>query len=255
MKRLILLLILAMMLTGCNHSSPTEPPETDPVVQIRPTDPAPSTEPSTLPATESTAPTETEEATVPTESSEPAETIFPSYTVTVSDPEKFYHEGPGFRYPVAGMFGELGIFTIVEECRDSDGNLWGRLKSGAGWVCLTDPAKVPVAVDYAPEHFQYDHSWHCGETEFVTDIAILPTEEITHVKVTMLNAIENYRTEEVLWEIEALDGQEAVMVSVVYWGDMTTYGLSFYDANGIQRFYAMYISGKDGSLICSEYTP
>lgn len=33
---------------------------------------------------------------------------------------------------------EKGIFTIVEEQHDTLGNLWGRLKSGLGWVCVTD---------------------------------------------------------------------------------------------------------------------
>jgi len=39
--------------------------------------------------------------------------------------------GPGTDYPVATVIPNGGVHTIV----DTDGN-WGKLKSGAGWICL-----------------------------------------------------------------------------------------------------------------------
>ena len=34
--------------------------------------------------------------------------------------------------------GEAGIYTILSEVWDADGNLWGEMKSGIGWVLLIE---------------------------------------------------------------------------------------------------------------------
>ena len=60
-----------------------------------------------------------------------------------------YYSGAGYNYAVAGYIREEGKFTIVEDRYDANGNLWGRLKSGVGWVCIdnantkeyTEPSK------------------------------------------------------------------------------------------------------------------
>ena len=36
---------------------------------------------------------------------------------------------------------------------------------------------------------------------------------------------------------------------------MTTYGISFTDADGNIRHYAIYTSGKDGALLLAPYEP
>ena len=45
-------------------------------------------------------------------------------------------KGPGTNYATNGMITDGGVYTIVE----TKGN-WGKLKSGAGWICLdyTEP--------------------------------------------------------------------------------------------------------------------
>lgn len=53
------------------------------------------------------------------------------YLVRVSIPDLNVRTGPGVRYSRTGQYTGIGIFTIVQE---QDG--WGRLKSGAGWICL-----------------------------------------------------------------------------------------------------------------------
>ena len=52
-----------------------------------------------------------------------------------------YYSGPGYSYAAAGSIKEDGKFTILEDRYDASGNLWGRLKSGVGWVCI-DNSKV-----------------------------------------------------------------------------------------------------------------
>ena len=45
------------------------------------------------------------------------------------------HKEAGFNADNAGAIRDSGVYTIVEEKKD--GNLiWGRLKSGAGWISL-----------------------------------------------------------------------------------------------------------------------
>jgi hypothetical protein len=255
MKRwIILLTLLSLMLCACSSEpvQTTTPAETTPTVPVSiatkpsettiPSEPVPETEPSEAP--ESTAPPESTEASVDT-----------SYTIQIADPETYIYEKPEFRSQCTALVGEAGIYTIVEEAMDRDGNLWGRLKSGIGWVCLTEPAIVPVYADYAPEHFSYVDSWHCGEPDYVTDIGIIPMEPIRDVEFVLLNVIENNKVEDVLYTADALNAEDGLLISVVYWGDMTTYGLNFTDMNGNTRCFALSISGKDGSLICREYTP
>lgn len=62
-----------------------------------------------------------------------------NYLITVNDYLPIY-EGPGYSYPVAEYFTELTRYTIVEECRlsNSEYDVWGKLKSGAGWVNIYD---------------------------------------------------------------------------------------------------------------------
>lgn len=258
MKRLIpLFLILCMTVAACGA------------------DPAETTLPDTVPPVQTTAPTEpsqTEETTVATTPTVPPETTVPTdpedvnaetttpvpfepYTIRIEDPETLIFDGPAFRYSAVAAFEEAGVYTIVEESVDSDGNLWGRLKSGIGWVCLTDPPIVPIHAQFAGENFQAAYFWDCGETEYLTRIGILPNETLTDVKVTTMVIDSTLQTGSLLYTVDTLMADEPLLLQVVFYGDMTTYGISFVDAQGNERFYALSLSGKDGSLICSEYTP
>ena len=60
-----------------------------------------------------------------------------AYTVKVSIPNLNIRKGPGTNYDRTGKFTGVGVFTIVEE---KDG--WGRLKSGAGWICLSYTTRI-----------------------------------------------------------------------------------------------------------------
>ena len=230
MKRLFcLFLALGMMLCACAEA-PAVPPET--------TLPA-----ETTPSTEMTLPPET---TVP---------AFSEYTRSIDDPETMIYAGPGFLSGAVELVGEVGVYTIVEEAKDADGNIWGRLKSGAGWICLTEPALAPIYADYAPEDFNAYHAYWSEETDYITAIGFTPAERLTDVKFGLLDwfETESWQMAEELYTMDELDPDHAFLAQVVFWGDMTTYGISFADADGEQRHFAVSISGKDGSLCCTEY--
>ena len=254
MKRLIcILLALCLLLCGCGATPPvtTEPVASTPAVTTIPTeDPVPET---TVPV--DTTPTESVPAqTDPVETTQP---VFREYTVRIEDPEKMIYAGPAFRHNAVAMVEEAGAYTIVEEATDIDGNLWGRLKSGIGWVCLTEPALAPIYADYAPESFNPFHTYWSDETDYITSIGFTPAQKLTDVKFGLLDwfETESWQMAEVLHTIDEMDPDHAFLAQVVFWGDMTTYGISFTDESGQARHYALSISGKDGSLVCTEYQP
>lgn len=247
MKRLIcLVLALCLLLCACG-AAPAE---------------------TTLP-TQTTIPTQTTvpvETTVPIGTTAPVETTVPvqttvppvedsSYTIKITDPETLIYAGPALKSGSVAMVGEPGVYTIVEEATDADGNLWGKLKSGAGWLCLTEPALAPIYADYAPEDFNTYHAYWSEESDYITSIGFTPAEKLTDVRFTMLTWTERgeYAVDQELYTIEEMDPEHCFLAQVVFWGDMTTYGISFTDADGEARYYAIMISGKDGSLLCTEY--
>lgn len=104
---------------------------------------------STQAVTETVAPTQapTEAPTQkPTEkkkkSSKPKETksatpAFNSYTISLQAYTEVY-SGPGYEHSYVMSINEKGVFTIVDEyIHPSTGILWGKLKSGVGWVNIT----------------------------------------------------------------------------------------------------------------------
>lgn len=209
---------------------------------------------TTAPA-ETTLPPVTEpvlETTAPVETAEPA---FREYTHRIEDPETMIYAGPAFLSGVVAMVEEAGTYTIVEEAQDRDGNTWGKLKSGAGWICLTEPALAPIYADYAEESFNAYHAYWSDETDYITAIGFTPAEKLTNVRFGLLDwfETESWQMAEELYTMDEIDPDHAFLAQVVFWGDMTTYGISFTDADGAERHFAVSISGKDGSLICQEY--
>lgn len=62
-----------------------------------------------------------------------------TYFVKVTAGALNIRTGPGTENPVVGTITDRGVYTIVETQGD-----WGKLKSGAGWICLKYTKKVNV---------------------------------------------------------------------------------------------------------------
>lgn len=65
-----------------------------------------------------------------------------SYKVQVSIANLNIRKGPGTNYDRTGQFTGKGIFTIVQESKGAGATLWGKLKSGAGWISLDFAKKL-----------------------------------------------------------------------------------------------------------------
>ncbi len=57
--------------------------------------------------------------------------------VKISIPDLNIRKGPGATYAKTGKYTGKGVFTIIEEK-----NGWGKLKSGAGWICLSYTERI-----------------------------------------------------------------------------------------------------------------
>ena len=58
------------------------------------------------------------------------------YTVMITTNALNIRKGPGTNYAKADCIRDHGIYTIVEESTGTGANLWGKLKSGAGWIAI-----------------------------------------------------------------------------------------------------------------------
>ncbi len=252
MKRtrfLPLFLILCLLLPACG-GAPAETPL--PAETMLPTEMTLPPE-TTAPAVDNDMSYDDQDLPIP---EDPAETTAtPPIIVRIDDPETMIYAAPGFVNEVTALVEEAGTYTIVEESTDADGNVWGRLKSGLGWVCLTNPALAPIYADYAEESFNAYHAYWSDETDYITSIGFTPAEKLTDVRFGLLDwfGTESWQMNEELYTIEEIDPDRPFLAQVVFWGDMTTYGISFTDADGAERHFALSISGKDGSLVCQEY--
>lgn len=75
------------------------------------------------------------------EASQTTPTTFKEYQVKVLVNNLNIRKGPGTNYSKTGKFTGKGVFTIVAESKGTGADLWGKLKSGAGWIAL-DPSWV-----------------------------------------------------------------------------------------------------------------
>lgn len=66
---------------------------------------------------------------------------FKSYTVKVTVAALNIRKNAGTTYAVTGVIRDKGVYTIVEE-KTVNNVKWGKLKSGAGWVCLQYTKRV-----------------------------------------------------------------------------------------------------------------
>lgn len=244
-KLLFIMLALSLLLTACGmgqtvsfRSIPTE-------TTVLPT--AAEPEAQTTAAVEAT-----ESAALPSQ-----KRLLP-YTVKLTDPGMKIYEYPDFQANQGSMdtIGQTGVYTIVEEATDDAGNLWGKLKSGAGWICLHNAQNFPVSARLAEPDTVFQYHYDCQEKEYVTSIAMTANEDVYE-----------FRFQKLAWNGDALQTQQELATAelfykdcvflgdVVFHGDMTVYGFSFVDQAGNTRYFALSLSGRDGSLECWEYTP
>ena len=253
MKR-ILPLLLAFVLTAC-AATPVPPLETTATI-------APVTEPATEsattptePAAETTTPTVQQETTAATRGPDEI------YTVRICRADFPIYDGPGYDHFPVGTVQVATLYTIMDEFSDGEGNIWGRLKSGAGWVDLTRNEKetknMPaVTVSRAGETLPED-AYYCeaDSSQFAYFILLLAHEPLTEVSLFSLNTAENYEKGPELFHICDWDPERPFAVSISFPGSTSLYGLEFTDSRGVTQLYTIWESGRNGAVEISPFQP
>lgn len=185
-----------------------------------------------------------------------------SYRVTLGAWVPIYSDSDAETGVCVGIVGEDGVYTIVRETLDDYGNVWGKLKSGAGWVNLNYVRTMgqPLITVYFADVIDEVEADRCDFTaddaEYSVRLAFRANAPIEDVKLTEIQyAGDTYEELSVLFEGGRMDQGMYFVPRVVFYGDMTTYGLSFIDEMGERRFYAVSLSGMDGSPVMNEYVP
>lgn len=268
---LLCVVIAAGLLAGCVRNAPAqEEQETLPAEGTAAVTEATEPVESTAPAAE----TESDEATEPAASEGPTAAATEPSTEPTSAPEGFvaYLEtvyladlpifsGPSYDDSYSGIVEEAGVYTIVEEAWDNEGNLWGRLKSGAGWINLTDSrlaaqARVPVSAGFATQRLldsgNYDQCIH-DESEYAVKIALRFYEEVTDVCVSSLQFDgEEYVVADTAGAFPKLTPEKPMVMWLSFPGDMSCYGLYFTDSSGVVCRYIISLSGRNGLVVLTE---
>ena len=182
------------------------------------------------------------------------------YTVPLGGWVEIY-DGPTYDSGFEGIVGENGVFTIVAEEIDDEGNCWGKLKSGAGWVNLTrvrTMGKPVITAGYADDKLLRDggytfYSMH--DSEYTSQVVFRAYEYLQDVELFILDYDEsgNYVSAGELHSFSQFFEDTPFVAELLFHGDLTTYGIAFVDETGSERTFALYISGRNGSLILEEY--
>ena len=183
------------------------------------------------------------------------------YLQRVKRADEAVFAGPSYDESCVGTVREAGVYTIVEEADDGEGHLWGRLKSGAGWLDLThvrseEVAARPVSAAFA-EHcppagpFRF---FTMPQDEFTTEVIFRVSEPVTDVRLVELELVEEgFAVGATLYDTPELSPDQPLMAGVTFWGDMTAYGLICTDGAGETRLFAASISGRNGMLVLEEW--
>ena len=185
----------------------------------------------------------------------------PPYLLNLSRPDVQVFDGPGYDCGFVNTITEPGVYTIVEEQTDGEGNRWGRLKSGLGWIDLARATAEPetrlaVTVSYADTALIGTGAYQEfveEESEFTSYLLFTPTQTVTEVSLSRIQLGGEETVLEALGAWPELFPEKPLMAGVVFYGDMTAYVLSFTDEAGEAWQYEVSISGRNGALVWETY--
>lgn len=183
------------------------------------------------------------------------------YTLRSERSDVAVFDGPGYDYGYAATITEPGIYTIVAEQRDSEGSRWGQLKSGLGWIDLaaarespeTQPPVVLSLADPSQMGTGAYQEYVAEQSDYTTYLLFTAAETLREVSLSQVIFDGSGETLSPLCTVEELTPDRPFMAGVVFYGDLTTYVLSFTDEAGVRQQYAARLSGRNGAPVLSLY--
>jgi len=167
--------------------------------------------------------------------------------------------GPGYDEGFSDVVGRTGQYTIIDTEYDSEGNVWGKLKSGAGWVDITALNKrssLIISANYVDEeliqskkYIEYNSTGYAGNQKF----AIRAYKKIRDVKIVEATwGTNGMQDGEVLFTTDYLGPDRALVTNLSFPGDFSTYYVYFKDDANNQRKFTITQSLRNGELIFNE---
>lgn len=110
---------------------------------------------------------------------------------------------------------------------------------------------------YGRDAFVYTYEW---DESIGTIVVFLPGGQLWDVSFLKLDDFTyedgisrfNFREE---YSLERMDERQALYVELVFPGDTPHFGIAYTDATGTRHYYALEVSGMDGSLSLSAFEP
>ncbi len=182
------------------------------------------------------------------------------YLVKVSDPDLPIYSAPGGNK--VGTVQVAATYTIVEE-RLLDGVLWGRLKSGAGWINLSRLESAPaqslsVTAKLADENFLLHGAYYTlgdARSDYSVPIMLQTTQNVDEVDLYTLETTDRgFALGLHLGSLPQLQADTPLVVWIDFPGDMSGGALTVWQ-NGTAHYWMITLSGLDGSAVITEFTP
>ena len=189
----------------------------------------------------------------------PEASKFP-YLETVKFSDEAIYSGPGYEYNYAGTVEVAGVYTIVDEAYDAYGELWGKLKSGAGWINLSHSRNHSTPVGSSN---YFVKAYRAGDNE--KGDVFIPDSTIDYAQKIGFQASKSVVFE--LYEINVmvdpaeivrylgtgyLSAGETLIAEIGFHGDFTTYEIKVTDDYGVMHRYELSQSLMDGSLCFTQ---
>ncbi len=116
----------------------------------------------------------------------------------------------------------------------------------------------PLQGGFANEDMLKDGNYHefiTENSEYTVKLFFKANEALTDIRFSLLEYGDSgtLNVAKELYTLPKLTPDKPLVTGVVFYGSMTTYGISFTDSNGQTHRYAIQTSGKDGSLLMNEY--
>ncbi len=125
------------------------------------------------------------------------------------------------------------------------------------WLCAcgAEPVAQPMTAEFAETDMVVDNMFIAEDSEYICYILFTAEDNVKDVRVYAMEFVEEgFVPGGELYAADKMKQGETLLGGVVFWGDLTTYGMSLTDSSGAEHTYELYISGKDGSLIFNETT-
>ena len=263
MKKITIALLLALVLSALTACGLPQAP-----VASLPTETTQDTQPETSQVT--TVPeTTAEETTVPETTADTTPVTQPSlgavpYLFTVEQAGYPIYDGPGYDCKLVSAVDLPGVYTIVEEAWDAGGDLWGRLKSGVGWINLTDNGNAETLVscvlaDYASEYMLSHASYlefTASEAEYAVAVAFRAEGTVTDFNLLSVSLDDSgYHIDGSVYTLDALTPDQPLVAWLDFPGDMSAWAISYVDSTGARQYRLLTMSLKDGSLEVNNFYP